>query len=202
MVMSEHERISLVGYDPTIVSRAFDRIREIIASHFAERTHNLIVVGTLKNSFDKCGDCVWFHKGTRFCAVAPQNLTSFECADRQLPEPVTNLNYLEARSPEIIVLLQELAEKLEIGADTLERRLYEGWVKHPEAFGMTTRGLLAEIERYGDYSIAQIELIGDGIRLNIEHTIPCLIAGAIREKILAGQTFEEIMHWLIPPNNN
>lgn len=194
-------RINLGEFDPTIVGRAFDQITETIAHHFGERTRSLILTDTTKNCFDKCGDCVWFHKGTRFCAVAPQNLTSFKCDDRQLPEPSTKLNHLEARSPERIALVQELAEKLGLGADELERRFYQGWVEHSGDFGMTTRGLLIEIERLNGYSIAQMELIGDGIRLNGD-IVPCMIAIAIRKKILAGQTFEEIMRWLLLANTN
>jgi hypothetical protein len=35
------------------------------------------------NLLDKCRQCTWFHLQTKFCAVAPQNLASIECADRQ-----------------------------------------------------------------------------------------------------------------------
>lgn len=203
--MSEQEptlKISLGGYDPTIVGRALDQITQTINRHFAERTRNLFFTDTPKNSLDKCSDCVWFHKRSRFCAVAPQNLTSLECDDRQLPELPTNLDYLEARSPERIALVREIAAKLEIDVDELERRLYRGWAKHPEDFGMTTRGLLLEVEKYGGYSIAQMELIGDGIRLQMDDAVPCLIASAIRKKVLAGRSFEEIMSWLLLPSCN
>lgn len=203
--MSEQEpilRIRLTGYDPTIISRTLDQITERINRHFETRTRSLFLPEEYKSSFDKCRDCVWFHQATKFCAVAPQNLTSFECGDRQLPGVPTNLDYLDARSPERIELVQSLAEKLEIDTITLERNLCQGWRKHPEAFGMTTRGLLLEIEKYGGYSIAQMELIGDAIRLNADHIVPCATAGAIRTKILTGQSFEEIIRWLLSTNSN
>lgn len=193
-------KINLDQFDPTVINRALDRITETIGCYFAERTRSLFVTDPLKTTFDKCGDCVWFHKGTKFCAVAPQNLTSFECGDRQLPESPTNLDYLEARSPETIALVQELAEKLGIDLKELERRLYQGWVKHPGAFGLATQGLLIEIEKYGGYSIAQMELIGDGIRSQMDNGIPSLIASAIRKKVLAGRSFDTIMSWLLLSN--
>jgi hypothetical protein len=127
--------------NPETFHRALNQITERVSQQFEDRVRALLHPTTPKNTFDKCGDCVWFHKKTRFCAVAPQNLTSFECGDRQLPELSTKLNHLEMRSPERITLVQKLAEKLEINADELERRLYEGWVKYPEDFRLTTRGL-------------------------------------------------------------
>lgn len=191
-------RINLGKFDLTIVGHALDQITERINQSLGERICDLVLTDTTpKNNFDKCSDCVWFHKTTNFCAVAPQNLTSSECGDHQLPELPTNLDYLEARSPERITLVQELATKLEIDFDELEHRLYQGWAKHPEDFGMTTRGLLLEVEKYGGYSIAQIELIGDGIRLQMDDAVPCLIASAIRKKVLAGRSFDEIMYWLV-----
>lgn len=193
-------KINLGNCDPTIVSRAFNRIAETIDRHFEARNRSLFFTNTPKTSFNKCNECVWFHKKTQFCAVAPQNLTRSECDDRQLPEIPSNLDYLEARSPERITLVRELASKLEIDFDGLEHRLYQGWAKHPEGFGMTTRGLLIEIEKYGSYSIAQMELIGDGIRLQMDDAVPCLIASAIRKQVLAGRSFGEIMSWLLLPN--
>ena len=195
-------KIELGGYDPAIISRAFDQITETLNHHFEGRTRNLFFTEEPKSSFDKCRNCVWFHQSTKFCAVAPQNLLSSECGDRQLGKPPNRLNHLEVRSPERIALIQELAKKLEISADELERRLYEGWVKHPGSFGLTTRGLLIEIEKYSGYSISQTELIGDAIRLHMDATVPSLLASAIRKKILAGQSFEEIMYWLLSTNSN
>lgn len=186
--------------NPETFFRAIDQITERIDRHFADRVRELLYPTTPKNTFDKCKNCVWFHKTAKFCAVAPQNLTSLECGDRQLPEPNTDLTHLEARSPERIALVQELVENLEISADVLERNLYQGCVKHPGAFGLTTRGLLNEIETYGGYSIAQMELIGDGIRLNGD-MVSGMVAGAIRKKILAGRTFTEIMGWLLSTIN-
>ena len=161
--------------------------------------------GLWQNPLNKCQDCAWFNKTANFCAVAPKNLTSLECGDRQLPEPSENLDYLNARSPERIALIQSLAQKLDIEPEMLEQKLFQGWLKNRELFNSTAKSELfktqiMEIKTLGTYSIAQMELIRDAIGCD-RNSVPLLhtylIVNRIKGKILAGCDFDDIMRSLL-----
>jgi hypothetical protein len=177
------------------IAQAMATINQRISDHFNKSTRDLFIgSGLQQNPLNKCQDCVWFHKTAKFCAVAPKNLTSLECGDRQIPEPPENLDYLEARSPERIALIQELAQGLGIRSEMLEQKLFQGCLNTNEPFGLRTLGLLSEIETIGAYSIAQMELIRDGLRCGIGCAA---VAKTIKEMILKGCSFNDIMRWLL-----
>jgi len=129
--------------------------------------------------------------------VTPQNLTSIECDGRQTPERSTNLDYLEARSPERIALIRDIAQKLDRNAEDIEREAYNSWAKHHEPFDRQTLEILAEIEKIGSYSIAQMELIGDCIRGSSEdfkHSSVC--ASEVKGMVAAGDEFHNTIRKL------
>jgi len=194
-------RVNLGDFDPTIIGRALNQITETISRHFETRTRSILFGSLHEGSLEKCKECVWFNKKVKFCAVAPENLTTFDCQERKVPEQPTNLDYMEARSPERIALLQDLAKNLKTDVAILEQKLYRAWAKHHERFGLTTCELLVDIEKLGSYSISQMELIGDGIRLNMDDMASCLIAAAIRRRILTGCSFDDVMIWLFSASN-
>ena len=181
------------------IAQTMVTINQRISDYFNRSTRDLLIgSGFQQNPLNKCQDCAWFNKTASFCAVAPKNLTSLECGDRQLPEPPENLDYLDARSPERIALIQDLAQKLDMEPETLEQKLFQGWLNNNEQFRSKTFGLLSEIETIGDYSIAQMEIIRDGIGLNTTKSVfhSYLVANRLKEKILAGCNFDGVMRWL------
>jgi len=126
----------------------------------------------------------------------PQNLT-IECGERQTPERSTSLDHLEARSPERIALIRDIAQKLDRNAEDIERKAYSSWVKHHKPFDRQTLEILAEVEKIGSYSIAQMELIGDCIRGSSEdfkHLSVCALK--VKGMITAGDEFHNIIRKL------
>lgn len=189
------DRLSEFPASIAVVQSALDEISEVITQRFEASTRILF---DLPNPIDKCRDCLWFHRETGFCAVAPQNLTTIDCDERQLSEPPASLDYLEARSPERIALIRYIARKLDREEEILERKLYSAWAKHPESFDELTLTILAEVEKIGGYSIAQMELIGDCIRGSSEDfRYSHARALEVKDMTAAGDEFHNVIYRIL-----
>jgi hypothetical protein len=179
--------------------RALNTINERISQIMSQRTSNLFLSGVI-NPLDKCRDCTWFHLQSKFCAVAPENLAKTECADRKVHEPFSSLDrfdYLEARSPERIALVRDVARIIGRNSEELERKLHEAWAQNPEPFDRETMRILAEIEIIGSYSISQMELIGDGIRGVSQRFALYIHASDVKDMVLAGHEFHNIIYRML-----
>jgi hypothetical protein len=179
--------------------RAIDAINETINIVMSQRISNLFLSEGV-NPLNKCRDCTWFHLQSKFCAVAPQNLTKIECGDRKVPELSSipdRLDYLEARSPERIALVQDIARRFGRNSEELERKFHEAWAQNPRPFDRETIKILAEIEIIGGYSIAQMELIGDGIRGATQRFPLHTHALDVKNMVLTGHEFHNIIYRML-----
>jgi hypothetical protein len=179
--------------------KALDTINERINEIMSQRTSNLFLSGVI-DPLDKCRDCTWFHLHSKFCAVAPQNLTNTECKDRKTPElssSIDRLDYLESRSPERIALVRDVARRIGRSPEELERKFHEAWAKNPGSFDRQTIEILAEIKKIGGYSIAQVELIGDGIRGASQRFTTHAHALDVKNIVLAGHEFHDIIYQML-----
>lgn len=179
--------------------RALDTINETINKTMSQKISDLFLLRVL-NPLDKCKDCTWFHPRSKFCAVAPQNLANTECTDRKAPELSSSLDridYLEARSPERIALIQDIATKVGRNSEELERKFHEAWLRNPGSFDWQTIEVLIEIKKIGGYSMTQMELIGDGIRGASQRFTSHTHALDVKQIVLAGHEFHNIIYRML-----
>jgi hypothetical protein len=170
--------------------KALTTINEIVARRFQEKIHNLL---SASDPLDKCKSCAWFHRETKFCAVAPQNLINFECTDHQVFDV-----HLQSLNPEYDNLLEQTTQTIDINTTELRNKLQNGWYDDRNCFDEATLNVLWAIESAGNYSITKMELMSDAIRvksntkLSTEDT-----AKHILYLISINRPFAYIMRWIL-----
>jgi hypothetical protein len=103
----------------------------------------------------------------------------------------------EIVNPEFDRLLEETAQKLYLDPIVLHKSLQDAWFNNRDRFDDSTLNILWEIEKLGGYSIPQLELIGALIRKNLNLMSSHRCMTIVKDKILDGYSFEQVIDWLI-----